>query len=86
MTPPSGFINANKDVGVSESIKKLLKNGNFILILLTYSFYFGTIKGYGLNVPYLMSPFGYIDTHYSIASSMLIIGGFISAGMVSKVV
>ncbi|CAD8060431.1 unnamed protein product [Paramecium primaurelia] len=85
-TPPSGFKTTESDVGVQESIIKLLKNGNFILILLTYSFYFGTIKGYGLNVPYLMSPFGFIDTHYSIASSMLIIGGFISAGMVSKIV
>ncbi|CAD8166231.1 unnamed protein product [Paramecium octaurelia] len=86
VTPPSGFTTADNEVGVSESIKKLLRNGNFLLILLTYSLYFGTIKGYGLNVPYLMSPFGFIDTHYSIASSMLIIGGFISAGMVSKVV
>ncbi|CAD8076178.1 unnamed protein product [Paramecium sonneborni] len=86
VTPPSSFTNTDIDIGIQQSITKLLTNKNFLLILLTFSFYFGTIKGYGLNVPYLMSPFGFVDTHYSIASSMLIIGGFISAGMVSKVV
>lgn len=56
------------------------------MILLTFSLYFGTIKGFGLNVPYLMSPYGFVDTDYSISSSMLIVGGFLSAGFVSKLV
>lgn len=33
-----------------------------------------------------MSPYGFVDTDYSIASSMLIIGGFLSAAFVSKIV
>ncbi|CAK77267.1 unnamed protein product (macronuclear) [Paramecium tetraurelia] len=85
-TPPSGFANSDHDVGFYDSIRKLLKNKNFILILCTFSLYFGTLKGFGLSVPYLMSPFGFVDTDYSIASSLLIIGGFLSAGFVSKLV
>lgn len=85
-TPPSGFANSDHDVGFYHSILKLLTNKNFILILLTFSLYFGTLKGFGLNVPYVISPYGFVDTDYSIASSMLIIGGFLSAGFVSKLV
>lgn len=33
-----------------------------------------------------MSPFGFVDTDFSVVSSMLILGGFLSAGFVSKVV
>lgn len=33
-----------------------------------------------------MSPYGFVDTDYSISASMLILGGFLSAGFVSKIV
>ncbi|CAD8067678.1 unnamed protein product [Paramecium primaurelia] len=85
-TPPSGFANSDHDVGFYQSIIKLLTNKNFILILFTFSLFFGTKKGFGLILPYIMSPFGFVDTDYSIASTMLIIGGFFSAGFVSKLV
>lgn len=60
-TPPSGFANSDKDIGFKESIIKLFTNKNFILIFLTFSIFFGTVKGFGLAVPYLMSPFGFVD-------------------------
>ena len=85
-TPPSVLAHREKDIGFKDSIIKLFTNKNFNLIFLTFSIFFGTVKGFGLIVPYLMSPFGFVDKQYSICSSMLIIGGFISAGLVQKIV
>lgn len=59
---------------------------NFVLILIAFSVYFGSLKGFGLILPYLMSPFGFIDAEYSIAGSMVIVGGLVSSSGISTIV
>lgn len=60
-TPPSGFAKTDIQISFRQAVKKLASNKNFILIFISFSLYFGTLKGLGIIVPYLMIPFGYTD-------------------------
>jgi FLVCR family feline leukemia virus subgroup C receptor-related protein len=52
---------------------------------MSFSLFFGTFKGFGVALPYIVSPFGYYATDIAILASMPIIGGFCSSLVVPSI-
>jgi FLVCR family feline leukemia virus subgroup C receptor-related protein len=58
-TPPSAFANTDSAVAFMQAIKALFKNKSFILLFISNSIYFGSLKGLGVVIPYILEPFGF---------------------------
>jgi hypothetical protein len=58
-TPPSGFANTDVAVPLKQTMAGIFKNRSFILTFFSNSFYFGSLKGLGVVIPYLLNPFEY---------------------------
>ena len=81
-TPPSASSDADEgNSNVWEENKKILKNANFVKLIVTFGIIFGTVNTYGTIVGILANKFGYSDDSASLFGAVFIIGGIIGSGI-----
>lgn len=50
-----------------------------LLIFISFTLFYGTYKGYGVVLVYILHPYGYDKSDIAILSVMPVIGGFLSS-------
>ena len=62
-----------------KSLKIILKNKDFILVLLEYGLFFGSFKAISITASFILAPFSFDSFDTSIIIGATIISGFISS-------
>lgn len=57
----------------------MLKDTKFIQIFTSFTLFYGSYKGYGVALVYILMPYGYGKSDIAILSVMPVIGGFLSS-------
>ncbi|CAD8157072.1 unnamed protein product [Paramecium pentaurelia] len=79
-SPPSAAAKGPTQViSFTDSICQMLKDIKFIQIFLSFTLFYGSYKGYGVALVYILKPYGYGKSDIAILSVMPVIGGFLSS-------
>lgn len=79
-TPPS-FAAETKKTSFRNSIWKVMKNKNFVLLLIAFSTVLGNYNCLATIVDLLIKPFGYDESDSGVLGALLIVAGLIGAGL-----
>lgn len=86
-TPPSASSDdADEKKDVWEENKKIMKDKNFIKLIVTFGILFGTINTYGTIIGIITNKFGYSDDNASLFGAVFIIGGLIGCAILGAFV
>ena len=64
----------------------LFKNLRFIAVLIAFSLFFGTFKGFSICIPFIVKSFGFDSTDLAILGVGPLIGGLIGSILVNRMV
>ncbi|CAD8065070.1 unnamed protein product [Paramecium sonneborni] len=79
-SPPSAAAKGStKVISFTDSICQMLKDTKFIQIFISFTLFYGSYKGYGVALVYILKPYGYGKSDIAILSVMPVIGGFLSS-------
>jgi FLVCR family feline leukemia virus subgroup C receptor-related protein len=85
-TPPSGLSNGNISIPMGGAIKALFKNRDFVLAFVSFSIYFGMIRGFNIVTPFMLRPFDYNSGEIAIQGSMPLVGGIMASFLIPSIV
>lgn len=80
--PPSAAALVKKEdvtQGMWKDTKLLFKNGNFMLVLIIFTFIYTVYSGLGFIINPLFIPFGYTPTQIAILAALFVLVGSVSA-------
>jgi len=86
-TPPSAASDEpDEQKNVWEENKKIMKDKNFIKLIVTFGIIFGTVNTLGTIIGIIVNKFGYSDDNASLFGAVFIIGGIIGSGILGAFV
>ena len=83
---PSAATETQQAANVLENTKKLLRDGNFMKLMLAFGIIFGQVNTYGPIVGILANKMGYSDDDASVFGAVFIVGGIVGSAILGTYV